>query len=184
MRAREEYAIVLDFLKHGYSEDSRQLRQKDPVLQVIGKDYFTVMELVPYPDLFFKPHDEVYIGAGKRDQIKFIKGMLDPTKLTQTARNELPFIVEKLVDAKEAKFVEFFNKSGAVSLRAHQLELLPGIGKKHAGMIIQAREDRPFMDFEDIKRRVTAIPNPKKLIIQRIIDEIDRKDRFSLFVST
>ena len=38
-RAREEYAIVLDFLQHGYAEDSRPFHRKEPVVQAIGKTF-------------------------------------------------------------------------------------------------------------------------------------------------
>lgn len=182
MRAKEEQAIVLDFLKHGYSEDSRPLHQKEAIVQALGKDHFTLFELVPKPDIELKPHDEVYIGEGERDQILWIKGILKADRLTQTAKNELKFIVEELVTKNEEKFVNFFNYSGPISLRAHTLELLPGIGKRHAKELLEEREVRPFVSFDDIKNRVSSVPNAKKLVIQRIMDELDEKDRFKLFV--
>ncbi|MBS3064018.1 MAG: DUF655 domain-containing protein [DPANN group archaeon] len=181
-RAREEYGIVLDFLQHGYADDSRPLHKKEPIVQVIGKEFFTLLELVPLPNVKLKPSDEVYIGEGKRDQISYIKGALWEKRLTQTARNELPFIVEKIVSANETKFIDFFNKAGPISLRAHQLEILPGVGKKHATEIIKAREEKLFENFDDIKTRVTAMSNPKKTIVQRILEELEGKDRFRLFV--
>lgn len=182
MRAKEENAIVLDFLKHGYSDDSRPFRSKEPVLQVIGKDHFILMEIVPKEDLHFKPHDEVYIGEGKREQVKFIRGILESSKLTQTAKNELPFIIKELVDAKERHFVEFFNKAGPLTLRSHQLELLPGVGKKQAASILEARENKPFESFADIKARVSSLGDPRKIVIQRILEEIEEHDRFRLFI--
>ena len=100
-RAKEEYAIVLDYLKHGYSNDSSPFHMKESILQVIGKDHFVLLELIPKPDLSFKTNDEIYIGDGERDQIEYIKGSLKVEKLTQTAKNELKFIVEKLVDANQ-----------------------------------------------------------------------------------
>ena len=180
-RAKEEYVIVLDFLKHGYSADSRSFHRREPIVQAIGKDHFVLLELVPQSDIDLKPHDEVYIGEGERKEIAYIKGVLGPERLTQTAKNELPFIVEKLVETKEEKFIEFFNKCGAVSLRAHQLELLPGVGKKHTSEILKTREKESFTSFEDIKKRVKSVPNPKKLIIDRILKELDDGDRYKLF---
>src|SRR3989344_148007 len=102
--------------------------------------------------------------------------------LTQTAKNELPFVVEKIVENNEPIFIEFFNKAGPISLRAHQLEVLPGVGKKHAAEIIKAREEKLFESFDDIKTRVTAISDPKKTIVNRILAELEGKDRFRLFV--
>ena len=182
MRAKEEQAIVLDFLKHGYPEDSRQLHQKESIVQALGKDHFTLFELVPKPDVELKPHDEVYVGEGDRDKIEWIKGILPAERLTQTARSELKFIIEELVGKNEEKFVNFFNNSGPISLRAHTLELLPGIGKRHAHELLEEREVRPFVSFADVKKRVSSVPDPRKLVIQRIMDELEEKDRFKLFV--
>ncbi len=181
-RAREEKAIVLDFLKHGYPDDSRPFHQKEAIIQAIGKDHFVLLELVPQDKIEIKPGDEVYIGDGEREQIKFIKGVIRLNKLTQTAKNELPFIVEQKVTEYEERFVEFFNRAGPISLRAHSLELLPNIGKRHSKDILEAREERPFVSFDDIKMRVKSIPDPKKLVIQRIMGELDELDRYNLFV--
>ena len=111
-----------------------------------------------------------------------ISEILPNEKLTQTAKSELKFIIESLVEKREEKFVNFFNYSGPISLRAHTLELLPGIGKRHAKELLEEREVRPFVSFEDIKTRVSSVSNPKKLVIQRIMDELEEKDRFKLFV--
>ena len=181
-RVREEHAVVLDFLRHGYSEDSRPFHKKEAIVQAIGKDHFTLLELVPAPQAILKPHDEVYIGEGKRDQISYIKSGLFVSRLTQTAKTELPFIIEKLVDMNEEKFVEFFNKAGSISLRAHQLELLPGVGKRHSKEILTERGKQPFVSFDDVKKRVSAIPDPRKAIVQRILVELEGKDRYRLFV--
>lgn len=181
-RAKEEYAIVLDFLKHGYSEDSRSFHQREPIVQAIGKDHFVLLELVPVQGISLKPNDEVYIGEGERAHVSYIKGILKSEKLTQTAKSELPHIITKLVDTKEEWFVKFFNTCGSVSLRAHQLELLPGVGKRHASEMLRAREEQPFESFEDIKARVKSVPNPKKLVIDRIIKELGDGDRYKLFV--
>ena len=181
-RVKEEWAIVLDFLKHGYPEDSRPFHQKEPIVQAIGKDHFVLLELVPNPDIDLKPNDEIYVGDGERKEVSYIKGILPALKLTQTSKNEIPFIVEKMVDLNEDKFIEFFNNAGPISLRAHQFELLPGVGKKHAAELLREREIEPFTSFESIKKRVTSVPEPRKLVIQRIMNELDELDRFKLFV--
>ena len=181
-KAKETHAIVLDFLKHGYSDDSRPFHQKESVVQAIGKDHFTLLELVPVQGINLKPHDEVYIGEEERKEIGYIKGVLESMRITQTAKYELPHIIEKLVDSKEDYFVEFFNNSGPISLRAHSLELLPGVGKRHAHELLAAREKASFKSFEDIKNRVTAMPDPRKAIIARILKELEGGDRYKLFV--
>ena len=64
----------------------------------------------------------------------------------------------------------------------HQLELLPGIGSKHLWEILEERKKKPFESFEDIKKRVSLIPDPEKMITKRIIEELEDKDKYRLFV--
>ncbi len=47
MRKKEEEAIVLDFLPNGYPFDSRPMHLKTAIAQAIGKENFTLLELVP-----------------------------------------------------------------------------------------------------------------------------------------
>ena len=64
----------------------------------------------------------------------------------------------------------------------HQLNLLPGIGKKHTEEIIEKREENPFESFEDIKERVKLMPDPEKTIVKRIFIELNDEDKHRLFV--
>lgn len=64
----------------------------------------------------------------------------------------------------------------------HQLELLPGLGKKHMWEIIEARDEKPFDNFEDIKKRVKLMPDPEKLIIKRVLSEMQGVEKHRLFV--
>ncbi|HKZ49917.1 MAG TPA: DUF655 domain-containing protein [Candidatus Nanoarchaeia archaeon] len=178
-RAKEEYAVVLDFLQHGYLEDLRPMHRKESVAQVLGKSFFTLLEIIPSVQL--KPYDEIYIGEGKRDKVTYIKGILDFNRMTQTAKSELPFVIEKIVETREKEFVQFFNTAGPISLRAHQLELLPGVGKKHAQALLEERQKKPFESFEEIKQRVPSV-DAKKVVIDRIVEELENKDRHRLFV--
>lgn len=148
----EKYAIILDYLPHGYIEEGRPFFRKRPVAQAIGKDEFTLLELIPKPGVELDIHEEVYIGPGKRDKIARVNRRLTARELTATARVELPYVVEEIVRSRENEFVEFFNKATSISTRLHQLELLPGIGKKYMWEIIKAREKEPFKSFEDIKK--------------------------------
>ncbi|MBI1969671.1 DUF655 domain-containing protein, partial [Candidatus Woesearchaeota archaeon] len=138
-RGKEEHAVVLDFLQHGYPFDPRPSHRKTPIAQAIGTMHFTLLELVPKPGIFLQPLEEVYIGEGKRDKIHHIAGKLPIEKLTATAKTELEFIVEEIVKKREKRFVDFFNNAGPLTTRMHQLELLPGVGKKHMWQIIEVR---------------------------------------------
>lgn len=181
-QAKEEYAIVLDFLPHGHPMDTKPSHLKTPIAEAVGRDHFILLELVPKKDNFLQIHEEVYIGEGKRDKIHHIYGKASYDRLTQTAKEELNFVLEELVKKHEPRFINFFNKASPINTRRHQLELLPGIGKKHMLEIIERREEKQFENFEDIKTRVKLMPDPEKTIAKRILIELKGEDKHNLFV--
>ena len=181
-RPREEKAVVLDFLPNGYPFDTRPMHQKTPIAQALGQEHFTLLELVPKKGVFLQPYDDVYIGEGKREKIHHIIGKLPIERLTATAKSELEFVVKDMVKKNEKKFVEFFNKAQPLTTRMHQLELIPGLGKKHMWEILEARKEKPFESFEDLKKRVKLMPDPQKAVIKRIIAEIQGKEKHLIFV--
>jgi putative nucleotide binding protein len=87
-----------------------------------------------------------------------------------------------MVHENPQKFVDFFNTAQPLTTRMHQLELLPGVGKKHMWEIIDARDENPFDTFEDIKKRVKLMPDPEKAIIKRIMEELSGSEKHRLFV--
>ena len=181
-RTKEENVIVLDFLPNGYPFDERPMYMKTPIAQAIGKEHFTLLELVPKKDIHLQPYEEVYIGEGKRDKIHHIVGKLPNSRLTRTAKNEIEFAVKEIVEKNPGKFVDFFNKAQPLSTRMHQIELLPGVGKKHMWEIINSREEKLFESFEDIKKRVKLMPDPEKIIVRRIVQELEGEEKHRLFV--
>jgi putative nucleotide binding protein len=182
-RTKEEKAIVLDFLPNGYASDTRPMHMKSAIAQALGKEHLILLELVPKKGIFLQPNEEVYMGEGKRDKIHHIVGRIPYDKLTQTARVSLEQYVEQTVSQKEAKFVEFFNKAQPINTRSHQIELIPGVGKKHMWEILEERKDKPFESFADIKERVKLMPDPKKAVIKRVMMEIRGEDKYRIFVS-
>lgn len=181
-RQKEEYVIILDFLPNGYPFDNTPSHRKTSIAQALGEEHFSLLELVPKKDIFLKQHQRVYIGEGKRDEIHHINGKLPLDRLTGSAKSEMEFIINDLISKNEAKYVDFFNKSQPLSTRMHQLELLPGLGKKHMWEIIEERRGEPFKNFEDLKTRVKLMPDPKKMIMKRIIMEINGEEKHNLFV--
>lgn len=177
---REEKAIVLDFLPNGYHFEQGSF--KTPIAQALGTNHLTILELIPKKSVFLQPHQEVYIGEGKREEIHHIKGRINSDKLTSTAGKELKHVIEKVVNEQEARFVEFFNKAQPLSMRMHQLELLPGLGKKHMWEVINARREKLFASFEDIKNRVKLLPDPKQIVIKRILLELEGKEKYNVFI--
>ncbi len=180
---KEEQAIVLDYLPHGYPFDNTPGFKKTSIVQALGKNHFTLLEAVPKKDINLQIHQEIYLGEGKRDQIHHVNGKLDPNKLTATARAELEFVVKELVIKNEARFVEFINKAQPLTTRMHVLELLPGLGKKHMWEIVEERRVEPFKSFEDLKNRIKLMPDPQKIFVKRIISEILGNEKYNLFVN-
>ena len=179
---KEEYAVILDILPHGYPFDTRPSHKKTPVAQAIGKNFFTLLELVPKKDVQLQMNEEVYIGEGKRDKIHHILGKIQTDKLTETAKVELEVLLKDLIEKNEARFVEFFNNAAPINARRHQVELLPGVGKKHMWEILEVRKEKKFESFQDIRDRVKLLPDPEKLILKRILMELNNEDRYRLFV--
>jgi len=177
---KEETVIVLDFLPNGYPFDNKAI--KTPIAQAIGKKNFILLELVPKKDIHLQPYEEVYIGEGKRERIHHIIGRLPIEKLTQTGSKELEFVIKDLITKDSAKFIDFFNKAQPLSTRMHQLELLPGLGKKHMWEILEERKEKPFSSFEDLKKRVKLLPDPEKAIMKRIMKEISGEEKHRIFV--
>ena len=174
---KEEHAIILDYLPNGYPLEKKMM----PIAQAIGKTNLILLELVPRRGVTLEIGEEVYIGEGKRDKIYYILGRLHREKLTESAKNQLQEFVEKLVKEKEKEFVDFYNKSQAINKRVHQIELLPGMGKKHMKEILVQREEKEFESFEDMKKRIPNLPDPEKAIERRIFQELTQQERYNLF---
>tara|TARA_Y100000310_G_C20694141_1_gene824272 strand:- start:791 stop:1336 length:546 start_codon:yes stop_codon:yes gene_type:complete len=180
MTEKEENVVILDYLPYGYP--MARGGRMTPVAQAIGLKTLVLLELVPRKGVQLSPKEKVYIGSDKRDKIYFIKGRLPKEKLTETAKIQLQEFVEEMVGEQEKEYVDFFNNSQAMNTRLHQLELLPGFGQKHTKEILEARKEKSFTSFEDIKARVKSIPDPKKAIEKRILEELLEQQRFNLFV--
>jgi len=176
---KEENAIVLDYLPYGYPLEGKMM----PVAQAIGLNNFTLLQLVPRRGIKLELKEKVYIGEGKRDKIYYILGRLPREKLTETAKLQLQEFISQIISEQEKKFVDFFNKAEPVNTRLHQLELLPGFGKKHMQEILKAREEKDFSSFEEIKQRIPSLPDPKKAIEKRLIEELTQVERHNLFVN-
>lgn len=169
---KEEYAIVLDYLRLGYVNKNGTKFKNKPIVQSIGTDKFTLLELIPKDDVDIEIHEKLYIGSGKRDKIKTVR-KLDYNNLTATSRVELEYAIKEIIEKQEYKYINFFNTAGSLSTRLHKIELLPGIGKKTMWNIIKARDEKPFESYKDLQNRVPSLPNPVNMITNRVIQELD-----------
>jgi putative nucleotide binding protein len=178
MKDKEEYAIVIDYLPYGYPLEKKMM----PIAQAVGKKDFTLLELVPRRGIKLEIGEEVYIGEGKRDKVYYILGKLSLSKVSENAKSFLQKYIEEQIMKDEKRFVEFFNNSQPINVRLHQLELLPGFGKKHMTAVLEELKKKPFESLEDLKNRVSNIPDPKTTIVKRILEELNGEERHYLFI--
>jgi putative nucleotide binding protein len=108
-------------------------------------------------------------------------GRLKREKLTESAKSQLQEVIATIVQKNEEKFIKFFNKALAINKRLHQIELLPGLGKKHMQEILKQRDVEEFKSFADMKERVANLPDPEKAIEKRIFQELTNIERYNLF---
>lgn len=174
---KEENVIILEYLPNGYPLEKKMM----PIAQAIGENNLILLELVPRRGVELKIGEKVYIGEGKRDKIYYILGRLHREKLTESAKRQLEEFISNLVKERENEYVEFFNKSDAINKRVHQIELLPGLGKKHMQEILKQRQEKSFESFKDIKSRIQNLPDPEKAIKKRIFQELTNMERYNLF---
>ena len=178
-RKYEEYAYVLDFVQRGKSTTVRA--REGIIIQAIGEEHLTLLELLGIQNISFEVGERLYIGREGRDKVVSVLGRLEYRDISQSAKNELSNIVEKIVVANEKRFVDYINMAPPVTPRIHALELIPGIGKTYMMTIIKERDKKKFESFTEIQNRV-GLRDPAKLIAKRIIDEIAGEERRNLFV--
>lgn len=177
MTKREEYAVVLDFLANGKSAGA----SREPIAQVLGETYFTLLEVVVKPGVNLKAGERVYVGRGERTQVDHIRGRITFPQLTTSGQSEAKEQIRKLVAGREADFIGFFNRAGSLNIRTHALELLPSIGKRHLDSIITAREQKPFESFADLHARVPSLGRVEDVFCNRIIEELRGDSKYYLF---
>ena len=175
----EEFAYVLDFLPRGKSVVIKG--REGPIVQAIGEDRLTLLELLAIENQNFEPGEKVRIGKEGREKIISVLGKLAFEELSAESRSSLLTVVEKIVKSNEPKYVVYFNELQPLTPRLHGLELIPGIGKTFMKQIVDLRERQPFTSFDDLQKRV-GLREPAKLLARRIAEEISGGSRINLFV--
>jgi putative nucleotide binding protein len=178
-RRYEEYAYVLDFTQRAKSSTVRG--REGMIIQAIGEERLTLLELLGTQNMSIDVAERVYIGREGRDKVMSVLGRLEYGSISQSAKNELPSIIEKIVIANQKRFIDYINTAQPITPRIHALELIPGIGKTYMMTIIRERDRKKFESFIEIQQRV-GLRDPAKLIAKRIIDEITGEARMNLFV--
>lgn len=179
-----EYAVLLDVMPRGLPEDERPEYQKSPVAYALGEEEFRLFELTLTEDADVAVSDRVQLtpreGSDAVDRYREV----DYEDLTRNAETEIEYAVEDVVDTHEGRFVDFYNEAGPITLRLHQLNLLPGIGKKLRNNVLDERKRKPFESFEELEERVSGLHSPKDDLVERIVEEIEEEDlKYRRFVA-
>ena len=172
-------AVLLDVLPNGRPDDDRPQSRKSPVAYGLGAASFALYELTLADDA------DVSVGArialdgphvGRYREVSF-------DDLTRNAAAEIEYAAEAIVEADEERFVDFYNEAGPITLRLHQLNLLPGIGKKLRNDLLDERKRGRFESFADVEERISGLHRPREVILERIVEEIRESDlKYRTFV--
>jgi putative nucleotide binding protein len=178
--AGQPMAIVLDVLPHGRSDDDRPQYQKEPLAYALDTDQFSLYEFIIDGDADISIADRIDIYedsfVGRVNEIGY-------ADLPSGATSELDYVIEDLVEEHEDRFVDVYNDAQPITLRLHQLNLLPGIGKKLRNNILDQRKRTPFESFEELQERVDGLHNPQEILVERIMEKHTEDDlKYGLFV--
>ena len=181
--ASSREAVIVDYLPHGRPDDTRPQYQKASLAYALETEHFELLELTLTEDADVNIVDRIPIDDGAEDSVIEEATTIEYDDLSNSAVSELEYAIEAIIDADEQRFVDFYNDAQPISLRLHQLNLLPGIGKKLRNKIIDKRKRQPFESFEDLADRVGGLHNPKEIIAERILEELRDEDlKYKIFV--
>ena len=179
LRKYEEYAYVLD---HKSRAKSTTVRGRTGVIVIaLGEERLTLLEILGIENSTFDIGERVYIGKEGRTKVQSVLGKMDYGKTSDSAKNEIPKVVESIVTTNEKKFVDYINNAQPLTPRVHALELIPGIGETYMNVIIKERENEKFQSYRDIEDRA-GLKEPIRHLTERIVEEISGEARKNLFV--
>jgi putative nucleotide binding protein len=171
-----EYAVVLDYLAHGHPDDDRPQYQKSPIAHALGETRFRLYELTLDDDDRIGIGDRLAVAPDDARESVTRSRTIEYEDLTRGAQQELEYAIEEIVDRHERRFVDFYNDAQPITLRLHQLNLLPGIGKKLRNNVLDERKRGPYESFDDLEDRVSGLHNPKDVLVDRIVEEVREED--------
>lgn len=174
-------AVVLDYLPHGRADDDRPQYQKPALAYALGTEEFRMFEVTLEEDVSLTITDR--FDADPANDIVSNVREIEYEDLSGAAQSELEHAIRDVVESNERRFVDFFNDAQPITLRLHQLNLLPGIGKKLRNNVLEQRKRQPFESFEDLEERVSGLHDPKEVLVERILEELREDDlKYRTFV--
>lgn len=176
-------AVVLDYLAHGLSDDGRPQYEKSPAGYAIDVEDFTLYEIAFDEDERLTIGTDVVVEPASERDVVVDCHTVEYPDLSSGAQSELEYVVEDLIEDEEERFVDVYNDAQPITLRLHQLNLLPGIGKKLRNAILEKRKRGRFESFEDLEDRVSGLHDPDEILAERILEELREEDlKYKIFV--
>ncbi|MWV39143.1 DUF655 domain-containing protein [Natrialba sp. INN-245] len=176
-------AVVLDYLAHGLSDDGRPQYEKSPAGYALDVESFELYQVAFDEDERLTIGNEVIVEPADERGVVTESHRVEYDDLSSGARSELEYVVQDVVDENEGRFVDFYNEAQPITLRLHQLNLLPGIGKKLRNGILDERKRKPFESFDELSERVSGLHDPDEILVERILEELRDDDlKYQTFV--
>ncbi|RNJ26205.1 DUF655 domain-containing protein [Halosegnis longus] len=177
--------VTLDVLPNGLPSDNRPPSQATPIAYGLDTDAFRLYELTLTDDAHVLVGNELTLAPAddQSDDVKRSR-RVEYDDLSGGAQSELAYVIEDLIEEEERRFVDYYNEAQPITIRLHQLNLFPGIGKKLRNDILDERKRKPFESFEEVSDRVSGLHDPKQTIIDRILEELREDDlKYRIFVA-
>ena len=146
----------------------------------MGNKFFSILEVeLRRKTTDIKLQQKIPLKADD-SPLKSVRRRIKFGEITPTAKDLVESTIELILKDDEHHYVEFFNNARPITTRKHQLQLLPGVGKKILWDFINALKQKPFESFQDIQDRVGVVPTA--ILVKRVIEELENPDeKYRLF---
>ena len=99
IRKYEEYAYVLDSKSRSKSTTVRG--RTGIIVIAIGEERLTLLEILGIENSTFDVDERIYIGKEGRTKVQSVLGKMDYVKISDSAKNEIPRVVELIITKNE-----------------------------------------------------------------------------------
>ncbi|MFW5949591.1 MAG: DUF655 domain-containing protein [Halolamina sp.] len=178
-----EHAVVLDYLPYGRPDDDRPQHQKPEIAYAVAEATFHLFELTLVDGGDVSIGDRIVVAPDADHDVVQRYREIGYDDLSRGAEQELEYVIEEIVDRHPQRFLDYFNEAQPLTLRLHQLNVLPGIGDKLRDDILDSRKrEGPFESFEDLESRVSGLHDAKGTVVDRIVEELTADVKYRAFV--
>ncbi len=178
-----EYAVVLDHLPYGRPDDDRPQHQKPEIAYAVGEAEFDLFELTLVDEGGVSIGDRIVVAPDADRELVQRYREIEHSDLSRGAEQELEYVIEEIVERHPRRFLDYFNDAQPLTLRLHQLNVLPGIGDKLRDDILESRKrEGPFESFEELEERISGLHDAKGTVVDRIMEELTEDVKYRAFV--